>query len=110
MLNSLMQSLKLLGFLLGVPFGLALLLQWIGGGIRKSGVSRLGRALLLDWIGAKLLTVARSLFGKGYDFVLLPGTMCRGAGEALGCLIISTKMSCERFEVFNLGFDDVSNH
>ncbi len=56
-------------------------------------------ALLLDWIGAKLLTVARSLFGKGYDFVLLPGTMCRGAGEALGCLITGTKMSRSAFSV-----------
>jgi len=44
MIESLMQSFKLLAFLLGVPFGLALLLQWIGGGIRKSGVSRLGKA------------------------------------------------------------------
>ena len=49
-------------------------------------------ALLLDWIGGKLQSVARSLFGKGYDFVLLPGTMCRSAGEALGCLVTGTKM------------------
>lgn len=56
-------------------------------------------ALLLDWIGSKLLTVARSLFGKGYDFVLLPGTMCRGAGESLGCLITGTKMSRSAFTV-----------
>lgn len=62
-------------------------------------------ALLLDWIGAKLLTVARSLFGKGYDFVLLPGTMCRGAGEAIGCLITGTKMSRSAFSVN--GRDDV---
>ena len=50
-------------------------------------------ALLLDWIGSKLQSVAHSLFGKGYDFVLLPGTMCKGAGEALGCLLTGTKMS-----------------
>lgn len=56
-------------------------------------------ALLMDWIGAKLQAVARSLFGKGYDFVLLPGTMCRNAGEALGCLITGTKMSRNLFSV-----------
>ena len=56
-------------------------------------------ALLMDWIGAKLQAVARSLFGKGYDFVLLPGTMCRNAGEALGCLITGTKMSRSLFSV-----------
>ena len=56
-------------------------------------------ALFMDWIGAKLQAVARSLFGKGYDFVLLPGTMCRNAGEALGCLITGTKMSRNLFSV-----------
>ena len=56
-------------------------------------------ALLLDWIGSKLQNAARSLFGKGYDFVLLPGTMCRGAGEALGCLITGTQMSRSAFSV-----------
>ncbi len=56
-------------------------------------------ALLMDWVGGKLQTVARSLFGKGYDFVLLPGTMCRNAGEALGCLITGTKMSRNLFSV-----------
>ena len=56
-------------------------------------------ALLMDWIGGKLQSVARSLFGRGYDFVLLPGTMCRNAGEALGCLITGTKMSRSLFSV-----------
>lgn len=49
-------------------------------------------AMLLDWIGAKLQSAARSLFGRGYDYVLLPGTMCRSAGEAFGCIITGTKM------------------
>ena len=56
-------------------------------------------ALMMDWVGSKLQNVAHSLLGKGYDFVLLPGTMCRGAGEALGCLITGTKMSRSAFSV-----------
>ena len=56
-------------------------------------------ALLMDWIGGKLQAVARSLFGRGYDYVLLPGTMCRNAGEALGCLVTGTKMSRSAFSV-----------
>ena len=56
-------------------------------------------ALLMDWVGGKLQTVARSLFGRGYDFVLLPGTMCRNAGEAVGCMLTGTKMSRSAFSV-----------
>lgn len=56
-------------------------------------------ALLMDWVGGKLQTVARALFGRGYDFVLLPGTMCRNAGDALGCLITGTKISRSLFSV-----------
>ncbi len=54
-------------------------------------------AVMLDWIGDRLEIVARAIFGKGYDFVLLPGTMCRAAGEALGCIITGTKMSRSSF-------------
>ena len=56
-------------------------------------------ALLMDWIGGKLQSAARSLFGRGYDYVLLPGTMCRNAGVALGCLVTGTKMSRSSFSV-----------
>lgn len=56
-------------------------------------------ALLLDWIGGKLQRTAHSLFGKGYDFVMLPGTMCRNAGEAAGCMLTGTKMSRSLFSL-----------
>ena len=62
MVDSLIHSLKLLVFLLGVPFGFALLLQWIGGGIRKSGVSRIGKA---------------------YWYLVSPGVACHETGHAL---------------------------
>lgn len=56
-------------------------------------------ALLLDWIGSKLQRTARSLFGRGYDFVMLPGTMCSNAGEAIGCMLTGTKMSRSVFSL-----------
>ena len=59
----------------------------------------LALALLLDWIGERLQRLARSLFGRGYDFVMLPGTMCRNAGEAIGCMLTGTKMSRSLFSL-----------
>ena len=56
-------------------------------------------ALLLDWIGTNLQSVTRSLLGKVYDFVLLPGTMCKRAGEAFGCILTGTKMSRSRYRL-----------
>ena len=82
MINSLLQSLKLLAFLLGVPFGLALLLQWIGSGIRKSGVSRLGNA---------------------YWYLVSPGVACHETGHALGCLL--TFCCITKFVPFRIGED-----
>ena len=66
MTDSLLHGLELLFFLIGVPFGLALLLQWIGGGIRESGVSRLGKD---DW------------------YLVAPGVACNETGHAVGCLL-----------------------
>ena len=77
-----MQSLKLLVFLLGVPFGLALLLQWIGSGIRKSGVSRLGRA---------------------YWYLVSPGVACHETGHAMGCLLTFCRII--KFVPFKIGED-----
>ena len=62
-------------------------------------------ALLLDWIGAKLQSVARSLFGKGYDLVRVPGSMCKGAGEALGCILTGTKMSRSQISIDGRGHE-----
>ena len=81
-MNSLLQSLNLLAFLLGVPFGLALLLQWIGGGIRKSGVSRLGNA---------------------YWYLVSPGVACHETGHALGCLLTFCRIT--KFVPFRIGED-----
>ena len=81
-IHSLLQSLKLLAFLLGVPFGLALLLQWIGGGIRKSGVSRLGNA---------------------YWYLVSPGVACHETGHALGCLLTFCRIT--KFVPFRIGED-----
>ena len=82
MMHSLMQSLKLLAFLLGVPFGFALLLQWIGGGIRKSGVSRLGKA---------------------YWYLVSPGVACHETGHAAGCLLTFCRIT--KFVPFRIGED-----
>ena len=82
MVNSLLQSLKLLAFLLGVPFGLALLLQWIGGGIRKAGVSR---------------------FGRAYWYLVSPGVVCHETGHALGCLITFCRIA--KFVPFKMSGD-----
>ena len=82
MINSLMQSLELLVFLLGVPFGLALLLQWIGGGIRKSGVSR---------------------WGNAYWYLVSPGVACHETGHALGCLITFCRIT--KFVPFKISED-----
>ncbi len=82
MINSLIQSLKLLAFLLGVPFGLALVLQWIGSGIRKSGVSRLGNA---------------------YWYLVSPGVACHETGHALGCLLTFCRIT--KFVPFKIGED-----
>lgn len=82
MANSLLQSLSLLAFLLGVPFGLALLLQWIGSGIRKSGVSR---------------------FGKAYWYLVSPGVACHETGHALGCLLTFCRII--KFVPFRIGED-----
>ena len=82
MFASLIHSLKLLVFLLGVPFGFALLLQWIGGGIRKSGVSRLGMA---------------------YWYLVSPGVACHETGHALGCLFTFCRIT--KFVPFRLGED-----
>lgn len=82
MVNSLLQSLKLLAFLLGVPFALALLLQWIGGGIRKSGVSRLGKA---------------------YWYLVSPGVACHETGHAVGCLLTFCRIA--KFVPFRIGED-----
>ena len=71
-----------LAFLLGVPFGLALLLQWIGGGIRKSGVSRLGNA---------------------YWYLVSPGVACHETGHALGCLLTFCRIT--KFVPFRIGAD-----
>lgn len=82
MFASLIHSLKLLVFLLGVPFGFALLLQWIGGGIRKSGVSRIGKA---------------------YWYLVSPGVACHETGHALGCLLTFCRIT--KFVPFRIGED-----
>lgn len=82
MVDSLIHSLKLLAFLLGVPFGFALLLQWIGGGIRKSGVSRIGKA---------------------YWYLVSPGVACHETGHALGCLLTFCRIT--KFVPFRIGED-----
>ena len=82
LVHSLLQSLKLLAFLLGVPFGLALLLQWIGSGIRKSGVSR---------------------FGKAYWYLVSPGVACHETGHAAGCLLTFCRIT--KFVPFRIGED-----
>ena len=82
MFASLIHSLKLLVFLLGVPFGFALLLQWIGGGIRKSGVSRIGKA---------------------YWYLVSPGVACHETGHALGCLLTFCRIT--KFVPFMIGED-----
>ena len=82
MIESLIQSLKLLAFLLGVPFGFALLLQWVGGGIRKSGVSRLGNA---------------------YWYLVSPGVACHETGHAAGCLLTFCRIT--KFVPFRIGQD-----
>ena len=82
LIHSSAQSLKLLAFLLGVPFGLALLLQWIGGGIRKSGVSRLGNA---------------------YWYLVSPGVACHETGHALGCLLTFCRIT--KFVPFKISED-----
>ncbi len=81
-IHSLLQSLKLLAFLLGVPFGFALLLQWIGGGIRKSGVSR---------------------FGNAYWYIVSPGVACHETGHALGCLLTFCRIT--KFVPFSVSED-----
>ena len=82
MIHSLLQSLKLLAFLLGVPFGLALLLQWIGSGIRQSGVNRLGKA---------------------YWYLVSPGVACHETGHAVGCLLTFCRSTT--FVPFKIGED-----
>ena len=82
MVDSLIHSLKLLAFLLGMPLSFALLLQWIGGGIRKSGVSRLGMA---------------------YWYLVSPGVACHETGHALGCLFTFCRIT--KFVPFRLGED-----
>lgn len=82
MIIALFHSLKMLAFLLGVPLGLALLLQWIGGGIRKSGVSRLGNA---------------------YWYLVSPGVACHETGHALGCLLTFCRIT--KFVPFRIGED-----
>ena len=82
MITGLIHSLKLLVFLLGIPFGFALLLQWIGGGIRKSGVSRLGKA---------------------YWYLVSLGVACHEIGHALGCLFTCCRIT--KFVPFRIGED-----
>ncbi len=82
MIGSLIHGLKLLAFLFGVPFGFALLLQWIGGGIRKSGVSRMGKA---------------------YWYLVSPGVACHETGHALGCLFTFCRIT--KFVPFRIGED-----
>ena len=81
-IHSFAHSLKLLAFLFGVPFGLALLLQWIGSGIRKSGVSR---------------------FGNAYWYLVSPGVACHETGHALGCLLTFCRIT--KFVPFRIGED-----
>ena len=82
LISSFGHSLKLLAFLLGVPFALALLLQWIGTGIRRSGVSRLGNA---------------------YWYIVSPGVACHETGHAIGCLLTFCRIA--KFVPFKVGED-----
>lgn len=58
--------------LFGIPFALAVVLQYVGGRIRRVGVGTLGDA---------------------YWYFVAPGVACHETGHAVGCLLTGTKIT-----------------
>lgn len=76
------------------------MVDYIDGAIRSAAwqvVAGMGSffvlSLLMEWVGGMLRRRATSIFGKAYDFLLMPGTMCRDAAHALGRLATGVKVT-----------------
>ena len=65
-------------------------------------------ALFMNGVGRRLRAQLAGRLGGPYDYFVLPGCLCHEVGRTIGCMV--SQAGVERFEVFNLGTDDVSNH